>query len=210
MRLSLEEYTHKIEKMMQREFCPGSGTARSLRLTLDPIIMECRTIFWYILIGLADTLTHLLLGWRFHYYKTASSTLWVLPARPATWFARRTSAAKNLSYWLRPHTAKDRLPIVYIHGIGIGLLPNIRFLAQLDESLKAATTEESKNSGTGRHSRPRDSTNFISNHNSHRRPSRVPSPKFVESSNKPASTTSSSPRIHTAPCSQRTCSTTLC
>ena len=43
----MEEYTGKVEKMMRMQCKPGRGTARSLRLTLDPIDMECRAITWY-------------------------------------------------------------------------------------------------------------------------------------------------------------------
>lgn len=43
----LEEYAGKVEKMMRTACKPGQGTARSLRLTLDPIDMECRPILWY-------------------------------------------------------------------------------------------------------------------------------------------------------------------
>ena len=43
----LDEYVVKVEKMMRAPFKPGRGTAVSLRLTLDPIEIECRTLFWY-------------------------------------------------------------------------------------------------------------------------------------------------------------------
>lgn len=43
----MEEYVTKVERMMRTPFKPGRGTARSLRLTLDPIEMECRTLLWY-------------------------------------------------------------------------------------------------------------------------------------------------------------------
>lgn len=38
---------------------------------------------------------------------------------------------EHLTYWHRPHTAKDRLPVVFIHGIGIGLYPYVNFLDDL-------------------------------------------------------------------------------
>ena len=37
----------------------------------------------------------------------------------------------NLPYWYRPHRSSSKLPIVFIHGIGIGLLPYIPFLREL-------------------------------------------------------------------------------
>lgn len=46
----LDYYIGKVEAMMRKPFKAGSGTARGLRLTLDPIQMECRTLFWYSLV----------------------------------------------------------------------------------------------------------------------------------------------------------------
>jgi hypothetical protein len=48
----LEYYIGKVETMMRKPFKPGYGSAKSLKLTLDPIVMECRTLLWY---GLVST-----------------------------------------------------------------------------------------------------------------------------------------------------------
>jgi pimeloyl-ACP methyl ester carboxylesterase len=61
------------------------------------------------------------------------SSLAVFPPRPASLFARQISSAPDLSYWYRPHTSKTRLPILFIHGIGIGLYPYTRFLAEINK-----------------------------------------------------------------------------
>ena len=37
----------------------------------------------------------------------------------------------NIPYWYRPHRSCTKLPILFIHGIGIGLLPYIPFLREL-------------------------------------------------------------------------------
>jgi pimeloyl-ACP methyl ester carboxylesterase len=37
-------------------------------------------------------------------------------------------------YWHRPHTSKTKLPIVFIHGIGIGLYPYTNFLKDLNSA----------------------------------------------------------------------------
>ena len=55
--------------------------------------------------------------------------------RPITLFTSGRSAAKRLTYWHRPHTSQTRRPVVFIHGIGIGLYPYVNFLAQLDAHL---------------------------------------------------------------------------
>jgi hydrogenase maturation factor len=36
-----------------------------------------------------------------------------------------------VTYWHRPHTSKTRLPVLFIHGIGVGLYPYTNFLAEL-------------------------------------------------------------------------------
>ncbi len=61
-----------------------------------------------------------------------TSFLAVFPLRPLTVFSAHSSPARSLTYWHRPHTSKTRLPILFIHGIGVGLYPYIDFLAELN------------------------------------------------------------------------------
>jgi len=57
----------------------------------------------------------------------------VFPFRPHNLLAKRTSPSRVLTYWHRPHTSKTRLPILFIHGIGIGLYPYVDFLAEIND-----------------------------------------------------------------------------
>jgi hypothetical protein len=41
----------------------------------------------------------------------------------------------SLSYWHRPHVSKSRLPILFVHGIGIGLFPYAKFLAEINNGV---------------------------------------------------------------------------
>jgi len=72
------------------------------------------------------------------YHGTTAATLAVFPPRP---LALASSAAplpaRDLAYWLRPHTSKTRLPIVFLHGIGVGLHPYIDFFHETDIALNA-------------------------------------------------------------------------
>jgi hypothetical protein len=52
--------------------------------------------------------------------------------RPFTLLTPHRSLAKTLTYWHRPHSSKTRLPILFIHGIGIGLYPYINLLAEVN------------------------------------------------------------------------------
>jgi pimeloyl-ACP methyl ester carboxylesterase len=47
-------------------------------------------------------------------------------------FSRKSKDTEtNIPYWYRPHRSSTKLPILFIHGIGIGLLPYIPFLREL-------------------------------------------------------------------------------
>lgn len=66
----------------------------------------------------------------FHFHRNTLAPS-VFPLRPLTLFTTHRSPAKALTYWHRPHTAKTKLPILFIHGIGIGLYPYVDFLADI-------------------------------------------------------------------------------
>lgn len=94
-------------------------------------------------IGLVDTITHCVMRYRgFQYFKTTLTSLQVFPFRPATWVEPAKSPAETMSYWIRPHSSKTRLPILYIHGIGIGLISQVRFLHELDVALNEGTSAD--------------------------------------------------------------------
>jgi hypothetical protein len=80
-----------------------------------------------------DTYTHFsLLYHGFDFYCVALSRFFkVFPFRPLTLFTAKQSPVTHLSYWHRKHTSKTKLPILFIHGIGIGLYTHIDFLADL-------------------------------------------------------------------------------
>ncbi len=58
----------------------------------------------------------------------------VFPFRPLSLLATHKTPTRTLSYWHRPHTNKRRLPVLFIHGIGIGLYPYVNFLAQINQA----------------------------------------------------------------------------
>lgn len=83
---------------------------------------------------LIDTLTHLYMRYHsFQFYRLNTyQSLTVFPPRPLTLMTTYTTPVKTLSYWYRPHTSQSRLPVVFIHGIGIGLWTYAGFLAELN------------------------------------------------------------------------------
>jgi pimeloyl-ACP methyl ester carboxylesterase len=72
--------------------------------------------------------------YSFDFYRTTLLRfLAIFPTRPLTlFFTTYRSPARTLTYWYRPHTSSTRLPVVFIHGIGVGLYQYIPFLAELN------------------------------------------------------------------------------
>lgn len=74
----------------------------------------------------------------FSFYRISISRFFtVFPFRPVTLLAAHKSPARTLSYWHRSHTSKSKLPVLFIHGIGIGLYPYVVFLSQINQANKA-------------------------------------------------------------------------
>ena len=90
-------------------------------------------------VGVVDFLTYLKLQRAgFHFYRLPlSSFLALFPFRPVTLITPYRSPAKHLTYWYRPHTSATRLPILFVHGIGIGLYPYTNFLSDLNAHVNA-------------------------------------------------------------------------
>jgi pimeloyl-ACP methyl ester carboxylesterase len=150
----LEEYVTATERLLQRPLEEGRGTAQALRLTLDRVDMLHRSLVWYFVskplaqrtihltnpevqcVGFVDFLTYMKLIFHgFHFHRTPLSRFFTLfPPRPQTLFTTHKSPAKHTTYWHRPHTSTTKLPIVFIHGIGIGLYPYANFLDELNST----------------------------------------------------------------------------
>lgn len=93
---------------------------------------------------IADTSAILNLQMKgFSYYRRSLAGLAsVFPPRPAALFTQEVSDAPSLSYFLREHTSKTRLPVVFLHGIGIGLLSQIEFLEEMHSALNAGASPD--------------------------------------------------------------------
>jgi pimeloyl-ACP methyl ester carboxylesterase len=81
-----------------------------------------------------DSITHIsMLYHGFKYHRTSLTPLpTIFPPRPLALLTTHRSPVNKLSYWLRPHTSKTSLPIVFLHGIGIGLWTYVNSLAALN------------------------------------------------------------------------------
>ncbi|RAL61879.1 hypothetical protein DID88_002942 [Monilinia fructigena] len=132
----LEEYIGILEKQLGRDILEGRGNAKCLRLTLDEVAMSHRSLIWYCCVGFVDFLTFCSLRYHgFDFHRTSlKQSLSIIPIRLHSLLATRHSPAKHISYWHLPHTSKTKLPVVFIHGIGIGLYPYTKFLNELNAS----------------------------------------------------------------------------
>ncbi|KAF5586956.1 alpha beta hydrolase fold family [Fusarium subglutinans] len=132
----VEHFLSLVEQRLGRKFEEGWGNVKSLRLTIDGIMTTYRSLVWYIIVFFLDQATHFAFRWHgfdFH-RRPRSSALRVFPPRPQELFPGPKSPSTRLSYWHRPHTAEDKLPVVFFHGIGIGLWTYVRFLAGLHKT----------------------------------------------------------------------------
>lgn len=134
----LEEYVEKTEKLLDRPLEPGRGQARHMRLTFDVVPTRYRGLLWYMAVAVVDSATHVRMLWRHFQFHSVplrrSHILHVFPPRPlaALGLSKNKSPSDQLSYWYRPASAPEStLPIVFVHGIGIGMYPYVDFLAAL-------------------------------------------------------------------------------
>ncbi|RDW73298.1 hypothetical protein BP6252_07205 [Coleophoma cylindrospora] len=145
----LNGYVHATEKLLGRDLEDGWGRAKCLRLTLDKAEMLHRSLVWYFCVGFVDFLTYLrLLSHGFHFHRTRLSRFFTLfPLRPMTLLTKYRSPAKYTSYWHRPHTSTTKLPVVFIHGIGIGLYPYTKFVNELNSIAGLETSDADEQVG---------------------------------------------------------------
>ncbi|KAF2638704.1 hypothetical protein P280DRAFT_404281 [Massarina eburnea CBS 473.64] len=131
----LNEYVDGIQTLLGRTLEPGKGPAKSLRLTIDEVKMLHRPVVWYLAVLIVDTFTAARLRCSsFLLHRTSlRQTLSIFPPRLASLVTTQRSPAGDLAYWYRPHTSKTRLPILFIHGIGIGLYPYVNFLNEINK-----------------------------------------------------------------------------
>ncbi|OLN85551.1 hypothetical protein CCHL11_05807 [Colletotrichum chlorophyti] len=139
----IEGYIDLAEEKFGIKLKSGRGTAEALRLSFDPVIIQHRSLFFYTVIGLLDNLMALyLLTQGFRYYKQSVSTFFkVFPFRLVNLLPFTNSAANGMSYWYRPHKSTTQRPVVFIHGLGIGLIPYMFWLRTIPKDVGILAVE---------------------------------------------------------------------
>jgi pimeloyl-ACP methyl ester carboxylesterase len=135
MEAEVDDYLAEVEATLGHKLEPGRGPAKCLRLTVDDIETRYRSWIFYFLVACLDHITHVILAFSgFQYYAQPRNT-WseVFPPRFQTLVSRRRSPVDGIGYWYRPHEAgADTLPLLFIHGIGVGLWSYIKFLLEIN------------------------------------------------------------------------------
>ncbi|KAI8144248.1 hypothetical protein BJV82DRAFT_513595 [Fennellomyces sp. T-0311] len=119
------------------KFAPGyDEDIIAFRLTLDPVQAYHRPLAFYLFILTVTYLnTFLLHFWGFRKFgpdiPSALSLWWTEAAASLSSRAQTSSKVGRTAYWYREGNRADKKPIVFIHGIGPGLLPYLKFVYHL-------------------------------------------------------------------------------
>ncbi|KAI4213121.1 MAG: hypothetical protein LQ351_004275 [Letrouitia transgressa] len=111
----LDDYLKEIEGLLGEELPPGRGQ---------------------FMVGGHDLIAHVyLLYHSFHLHRRPLPDFFFeFPIRGLELFSRYQSLARRISYYHRPHTSTTRIPVVLIHGVGIGLHTYMRLMSEFDHA----------------------------------------------------------------------------
>jgi pimeloyl-ACP methyl ester carboxylesterase len=132
-----------IVSIFRRLCLPGHQTSCGCKH-----VMKTETDRRQLAVGGADTLCYISMMWySFQFHRLAlSRSFSSFPFRLLAPFSKHRSPAKHPSYWHRPHTSHTRLPVLFIHGIGIGLHT---YLAFFHEFNRMSAVDAPRNGQTG-------------------------------------------------------------
>ncbi|KAI0820178.1 Alpha/Beta hydrolase protein [Trametes gibbosa] len=127
----LHGYVQKMETLLGRELKQGwDETVRCMKVSLDPVDAVHRPLLWYTIVAVVDNITAIILRRGGFQHFTSSRYSSCFPPRAFTAFSNK-APHPDLVYWLRPHRSATKDPILFLHGIGIGLWPYTPFFADL-------------------------------------------------------------------------------
>ncbi|KAL0940129.1 alpha beta hydrolase fold family [Colletotrichum truncatum] len=139
----LEEYITDAEERAGVTIKKGFGDSAPIRLSFDPISIRHRSWIFYLMIGFLDSLAGVALAiMGFTFYREPRKAFFSsFPLRPQTLFAPNESASSQMSYYCRPHTSKTQRPILFVHGVGIGLLTYVVWLWSIPKDVGVLCVE---------------------------------------------------------------------
>ncbi|KAG0041596.1 hypothetical protein BGZ83_001598 [Gryganskiella cystojenkinii] len=151
--MELNQMVDTIEVAKNIKFTEGHNPdVDCIRLSLDPVIASHRPLIYYLLVWIANVLASVVLsafGFT-RYESTLSKTHEFEPRIPSTKKHRRSSShgsprhsldgatapsnrtPVDLAYWYRtPVNPENPVPLVFIHGIGVGIVQYIHLIVAL-------------------------------------------------------------------------------
>jgi hypothetical protein len=114
----------------------GKSGHRFMAVTHEPVVFVHRPLLWYALfIGSADTVACMMLWmYGFRFYRPSRWTFFKsFPLRPVVLLSSNKAPSDAFTYWMLPHTSTSAKhhPIVFVHGVGVGLHFYLPFLRGL-------------------------------------------------------------------------------
>ncbi|KAJ7063645.1 hypothetical protein C8F01DRAFT_1056118 [Mycena amicta] len=139
--VEIDEYISVVEETLGHKLEPGRAPGvESLRLSFDSVKMVHRPLIWYTIVGLVDTTTSIFLSALGFKHYAPSGFLHTFPPRSFTSLISRRGANPYFPYWYRPPRGdtQSKPPLLFLHGIGIGLHPYVPLFREL---LRADSTQ---------------------------------------------------------------------
>ncbi|KAF9969583.1 hypothetical protein BGZ73_008026 [Actinomortierella ambigua] len=130
----------RIEREKGVQFTPGfNPNVDCIRLNLDPVVASHRPLIYYALVWIANLLSGFVFNFLgFTRFEGALDRAHRVKVRKAkhqhpTEEKEKAKAEYDLAYWYRPARDADsnKVPLVFIHGIGVGLVQYIHFIVAL-------------------------------------------------------------------------------
>ncbi|KAI0926716.1 hypothetical protein AcV5_007432 [Taiwanofungus camphoratus] len=127
----LEKYITQIEAFIGQGLEPGRNEdVTSKAFTFDTVKMLHRPLLCYTLMLFLDTNVWLMMRWNGFKHFNLDNWLFCFPPRILTIFSQQ-SPHPDLGYWYRPHRSRTKRPILFLHGLGMGLWVYVKFLIEV-------------------------------------------------------------------------------
>ncbi|KAF9944495.1 hypothetical protein BGZ70_004592 [Mortierella alpina] len=134
----LNQMVDTIESVKKVKFTKGfNPDVDCIRMCLDPVIASHRPLIYYVLLWAANVIVGLLFNLvgltrydttldKSHEFESSE------PSRPSTKAAGEARPIPDLAYWYRTPVHPDNdIPLVFIHGVGIGLVQYVHLVIAL-------------------------------------------------------------------------------
>ncbi|PCH39784.1 alpha/beta-hydrolase [Wolfiporia cocos MD-104 SS10] len=127
----LSEYVKQVEERIGHTLANGRNEeVRCMKFTQDRIRMSHRPLLYYLIVSVFDLdacITMRRLG--FNHFRIKDWAM-CFPLRIQT-ILSRPSPCPTVGYWYRSHRSSTKDPVIFLHGVGVGLFPYLDFIRNL-------------------------------------------------------------------------------